>query len=191
VLVDELRQVLDDPNNAAYLPYVIEEAYRREYRPLTDLINAVSVGLAQALNWGAFLSYSCADWMPFVSTSAMQTAAKGSFADELRFRAQQRACRIWNVAAMASGFNQPVHSDALVLMIDGSDDPATPPRYAEEELPYLTSAKLIIVRGAGHAEELPCTDRLILQFVRSLSVEGLPNTSCQNSFRRPPFATSG
>lgn len=190
VFVDQLRQVLDDSNNAAYIPYVIERAYRGEYGPLTELINAVSIGLAQALNWGAFLSYSCTDWIPFVSATEMKAASIGSFADELRVLAQKRACSIWKVPPMPSAFNQPVRSDAPVLMIDGSDDPATPPRYAQEALPYLPNAKLIIVQGAGHAAELSCTDRLIVQFVRSGSAKSLPTASCQSSFRRPPFATS-
>lgn len=190
VFVDELRQVLDDPNNAAYIPYIIEKAYGGEYTPLSELISAVSLGLAHALNWGAFLSYSCSDWIPFVSSSEMTAAAKGSFATNLRYLAQRRACSIWNVPAMPPSFNSPVHSDVPVLMISGSDDPATPPHYAREELPYLPNGKLIIVQGAGHAAELPCTDRLVVQFVRQRSARSLPTSLCRGSFRRPPFATS-
>jgi len=191
VFVDQMRQVLDDPNNAAYIPYIIDKAYNREYGPLVEMINAVSLGLANALNWGAFLSYSCSDWMPFVTASEMTAAAQGSFADELRFMAQKRACLIWNVPPMPPDFNKPVTSAVPILMIDGSDDPATPPRYAQEELPYLKNAKLIIVEGAGHAEEHACTDRLIVQFIESQSGANLPSASCKNSFARPPFATSG
>ena len=190
VFVDELRQVLDDPSNAAYIPYVIENAYNRDYSPLSELINAVSLGLAHALNWGAFLSYSCADWMPFVSRSEIERTGKDSFADGLRYLAQHRACSIWDVPPMPPSFNAPVHSDAPVLMISGSDDPATPPSYAEAELPYLPNGRLIIVKGAGHAAELPCTDRLIIQFVRLQSAKPLANASCESSFRRPSFATS-
>ena len=76
----------------------------------------------------------------------MKAAARGSFAEELRFFAQRRACAIWNVPALPRSFNEPVSSNVPVLMIDGSDDPATPPRYAEEELPYLTDANLIVCR---------------------------------------------
>ena len=136
------------------------------------------------------LSYSCADWIPFVSPSEIENAAKDSFADALRFHAQQHACTLWNVPAMPRNFNEPVRSSTPVLMIEGSDDPATPPRDAQAELPYLTNAKLIVVQGAGHAEELPCTDRLIVQFIRSGVTADLGASSCENSFKRPPFATS-
>ncbi len=190
VLVDELRQVLDDPSNAAYIPYIIERTYDRDYGPLAELINAVSVSLARVLNWGAFLSYSCADWMPFVSPSRIERAGRYSFADSLRYLAQKRACSIWNVPPMPPRFNAPVRSNAPVLMISGSDDPATPPSYAAAELPFLPNGRLIIVKGAGHAAELPCTDRLIVQFVGLRSAKHLRNASCQNSFKRPSFATS-
>ena len=46
VLVDELRQVLDDPNNAAYIPYIIEKAYNGDYGPLAVMVEAVSLGLS-------------------------------------------------------------------------------------------------------------------------------------------------
>lgn len=41
---------------------------------------------------------------------------------------------------MPSSFNDPVYSSVPTLLISGSDDPATPPRYASEELPYLHRA---------------------------------------------------
>ncbi len=189
VLVDRLRQALYDPENAASVPFVIERAYRGDYIPLGDLVNGMSLVLTAAVNGGAFLSYTCADEMPFISKASVQAAAAHSFAGDLRIRAQRRACAIWNVRPMPKNFNDPVRSDVPILMIMGSDDPTTPPRYAEEELPYLRNAKAVTVRGAGHTISTPCTQRLMVQFVRTRSAKGLDGSQCSTTFTLPPFAT--
>ena len=91
---------------------------------------------------------------------------------------------------MPAAFNQPVVSDLPILMIDGSDDPATPAKYAQAALPYLHDAKLVIVKGAGHVTETACTDKLVVQFVHARSAAGLNVNRCTSAFTMPPFATS-
>jgi pimeloyl-ACP methyl ester carboxylesterase len=76
------------------------------------------------------------------------------------------------------------------LMVSGSDDPASPPRYAEAELQYLPNAKEVLVHGAGHATETACTDRLMVEFVRAASARGLDVSRCKAAFTPPHFATS-
>lgn len=190
VLVDRLRTALYDPENAAYVPYVVERAYHADYAPLGDLINGLSLALAGALDYGAFLSYTCADEMPFISENELKAAAAHSFTGDLRFRAQQHACSIWNVPPMPPSFNALVRSDLPILIVTGSDDPATPPRAAAEEMPYLRNAKQVVVRGAGHTTETPCTDRLIVRFVRARSARGLDVSRCSAAFTPPRFVTS-
>lgn len=188
VLVDRVRQVLYEPTNAAYLPSVIEAAYRKDYAPLADLVGGMSILFGHALDYGAFLSYTCADEMPFISEEAVKTAAAGSFAGDLRLRAQQRACAMWNVPPMPPSFNDVVRSDVPTLIISGSDDPTTPPGDARRALPYLRNAKQVVVRGAGHTTETPCAERLIVQFVRASSAKGLDVSRCSAAFKTPRFA---
>ena len=190
VFVDQLRHTLYDPQSAAYIPYVVERAYHFDYAALAQFIDTISQLLTLSVNNGAYLSYSCADLMPFVDEAQVKAAAAHSFAGDLRVRAQQRACALWNVPPMPASFNDAVRSDAPVLMISATDDPVTPPRYAEEALRYLPNGKEVLVQGAGHATETPCTDRLIVQFVTKNSAKGLPVAQCTTTFHPPPFATS-
>ena len=190
VFVDRLRQVLYDPENAASVPFVVERAYHADYAPLGRVVNVVSLGLAHALDWGAFLSYTCADETPFISEDHVKAEAAHSFARDLRLRAQQKACSIWHVPAAPPNFNDIVRSAAPILIVSGSDDPATPPRYAAQALPYLPNAKRVLVRGAGHATETSCTGRLIVQFVRARSAKGLDVSRCSAAFTVPHFDTS-
>lgn len=190
VFADRLRQMLYDPEGASFVPFVVEQAYRGNTVPLAHLIDLVAVGLDRDLAMGAWLSFTCADWNPFLDESAVRDAAARSFAGDLRIRAQQQACKNWNVPAMPSSFNRPVESDVPILMIGGSDDPATPVKYAQQALPYLKNAKLAIVKGAGHVTETPCTDELVVQFVRAGTANGLDVHRCTTAFAMPPFATS-
>jgi pimeloyl-ACP methyl ester carboxylesterase len=91
---------------------------------------------------------------------------------------------------MPPSFNAIVRSDVPTLVISGTDDPATPPQYVARQMPYLTNAKQVLVRGAGHATETPCTDRLITAFVRAGTAQGLDVSRCSAAFDPPRFATS-
>ncbi|HEX8807323.1 MAG TPA: alpha/beta hydrolase, partial [Candidatus Aquilonibacter sp.] len=190
VFVDHLRQTLYDPDAASYIPLAIDRASRGDTVALATLINLAAVGLNEDLTNGAWFSYTCAEFVPFLDQAAIDSAAAHSFAGDLRIEAQRKACTIWNVPAMPANFNDPVRSDAPVLMISGSDDPATPPQYAAAAAKYLPNARIVLVQGAGHAAETPCTDELIVQFVRAQSANGLNVDKCSAAFTVPKFATS-
>jgi pimeloyl-ACP methyl ester carboxylesterase len=190
VFVDNLRHVLYWPPQAAYIPYIVERAYRGDYVPLGTMIQSTTQGLAEDVNAGSNLAYTCREWIPFISARAVREQASRSFAGDLRIRAQQHACAIWNTPPMPASFNEPVRSNAPVLMISASDDPATPASYATRALRYLPNGKQVIVRGAGHSSESACTDRLIVQFVRANSARGLDVDQCTTAFTLPSFATS-
>ncbi len=190
VFVDQVRHILYVPKAAAYLPYIIERAYRRNYAPLANMIQTVAVGMEQGMPMGANLSYTCSDWMPFLNPAQVASARQHTFAGDLRIRAQQHACAIWNVRPMPPAFNNPVRSNVPVLMILGSDDPATPPTYGLQALRYLPNGRAILVKGAGHGADDACTDALLLAFLKHDSAKNLDVDRCSASFALPPFVTS-
>lgn len=190
VFADRLRQALYTAEPAAFVPFIMEQAYRGDYVPLGRMIEAVTQGLGNQIDLGLNLSVTCAEDLPFITEDAVRRTSAGSFEGDARIRAQQRACKIWNVQPVPSNFNQPVRSNAPVLMISGTNDPATPPNYATRELRYLPNGKQILVKGASHGDDTPCTDRLKTEFVLAGSVRGLDGASCTASFHRPPFVTS-
>ena len=190
VFADQLRHTLYDNEGAAYVPYIIEEAYRGNTAPLAELMNAEArwndVGLALGLN----LSVTCAEDLPFITESALARASAGTFQGDTRVRAQQHACDIWNVRRAAASFVQPVRSDAPILMISGADDPATPPQYATEALRYLPNARQIVIPHATHDSESACTDALIVEFVHARAAKHVDGGRCAATAHRPPFAYS-
>jgi pimeloyl-ACP methyl ester carboxylesterase len=190
VFAERLRQLLYDPETASYLPFIVERAYARDYAPLATMIEAVARGLAGELAQGLNLSVTCAEDIPFITESETARTSAGTFEGDVRVRAQQSACRIWNVAAVSARFIEPVRSDAPILMISGTDDPTSPPQFAEKALPYLRNARILLIRHAAHATQTACGDAAIVDFVRRGTAKGLDLARCGGAYERPAFATS-
>lgn len=190
VFADRLRQLLYDPAGAAYVPFIIERAYFGDYGPLATMIDAVTQSFDQLVAMGLNLSVTCAEDIPFITESDVLSTSANSFEGDVRVRAQQRACRIWNVRPAPAAFNEPVRSDAPIFMISGTDDPASPAQFAQEALPYLPNARILLIAHGSHGTETACGDRLIEAFVRAGSAKGLDLASCQTAYHRPRFATS-
>lgn len=190
VFVDRLRQLMYDPHGAAAVPYIMHEARTGNTIPLGDALAGASVAFSQALNLGAFLSYSCSEWIPFLDETRVRSAASASFAGDLRIGAQRAACAAWNVPSMPANFDTPVTSDIPALLITGSDDPATPPWSAQQELPYLHNGRQVVVKGGGHGNESPCIDALVVTFVQKLSANGLDVDHCSVPHAQLPFYTT-
>ena len=190
VFFARLLEALYEPDVAAYLPVIIEHAYRGDYMPLSLLIEEIAQQGASSGARGLNLSVVCAEDIPFLTESAIASTSVGTFQGDARVRALQHACGIWNVHPVSSNFVDPVRTNAPILMIDGTDDPVTPPVYAREALPYLPNAHLMIVRGGSHDSDSPCIDAIADRFVRQRTAAGLNLGGCAASYQRPPFATT-
>jgi pimeloyl-ACP methyl ester carboxylesterase len=188
VFADRLRQAMYSTEGAALVPVILEHAYRGDYEPLGWLIQQITMSFGEDA-MGLNLSVTCAEDIPFITEADIARTSAGTFQGDTRVRAQQHACAIWNVRPVARAFNQPVRSDAPILMISGADDPASPPDLGRAALRYLPNARQILIPHAAHEIELACADRLIVEFVRARSAKKLDTAACAASFHRPPFLT--
>ena len=188
VFADRLRQAMYTSNGAALVPLVLERAYAGDAVPLGTLIQQVTQSLA-GVSTGLNLSVTCAEDVPFITEADIARTSAGTFMGDTRVRAQQHACAIWNVQPVSRAFVQPVRSDSPILMVSGADDPASPPQFGRAALRYLPSARQIVIPHASHEVDLPCADRLIVDFVRARSAKKLQTASCAASSHRPPFLT--
>ncbi|MDP9024950.1 MAG: alpha/beta hydrolase [Candidatus Eremiobacteraeota bacterium] len=188
VFAETLRHTLYSAN-AAYIPVVVERAYHRDYAALASLIDQVRQQFA-GMSAGLFLSVTCAEDIPFITEADVVRTSSHSFQGGERVRAQQRACRIWNVRAVPKSFIDPVGTDLPVLMISGTDDPATPPSYAKQAMTLLPNARMMLVKGASHQSDYPpCVYQAIASFVRSQSASQIGLEHCAAAYKRPAFAT--
>lgn len=190
VFADRLRQTMYSTDSAAYVPFVIDRAYAGDYVPLGTLIEDTTIGLDQIVPSGINLSVTCAEDVPFITEAEIAATSAGSFMGDSRVRAQQRACRIWNVKPVPASFQDPVRTSAPVLMISGADDPATPPIYSLQALKYFTNGMRVLIANASHDTEVPCMDALAERFIRESSTKHLDAAGCAGAYHRPPFAAS-
>jgi pimeloyl-ACP methyl ester carboxylesterase len=190
VFADQLRHTLYASEAAAYVPYIVDQAYRANYAPLAELVETATRFFGRGLSTGLNLSVTCAEDLPFITEAQIVRASAGSFQGDTRVRAQQRACAIWNVRRASPSFAQPVRSRAPILMISGAEDPVTPPSYGRDALRYLPNGRQLVIPYTGHDSESACTDALVVAFVRTRNAKALDASKCIGSSRRPPFATS-
>jgi pimeloyl-ACP methyl ester carboxylesterase len=190
VFVDRVRESLYEPEIAAFLPFAIERAYNYDYISLGKIIDQWSQFLAQGQDAGTNLAYRCAEFDPFISSTELHNQALHSFTGDLRVQAERQACAIWKVDPMPASFDDPVRSNVPILMLEGSDDPATPPESAEGAVKTLPNAKLLLVRGAGHGVFTRCAVDAMIQLIRNGSAASIQASSCNDSFKAPPFQTS-
>ena len=176
--------------DAAQLPVIVERAYHGNYAALAGLVEQMSRLFASAQATGLNLSVTCAEDIPFITEADVVRTSSNSFEGDVRVRAQQRACREWNVAPVAAAFVEPVRTSVPTLMVSGSDDPATPPSYAKQELAFLANARILLVQGASHSSDFPpCVYQTMAKFFRARSASGLDLVHCAAAYHRIPFAT--
>ena len=73
------------------------------------------------------------------------------------------------------------------LLLSGSNDPITPPRYAAQASQGFTHGLSLVVRGFGHGQLTdPCMAEVMAQFVARGSVSGL-DTRCTRKLAPMPF----
>ncbi len=190
VFAETVRHELYFPSGAAYMPVTVERAYHGDYAPLAVMVGQMALYFANVQANGLNLSVSCSEDIPFITEGDVAGNSAGTFEGDVRVRAQQRACKIWNPAPAPASFQEPVRSDAPILMISGSDDPASPPQYGKEALAYLPKGRQMLVSGASHDSDLPpCVDTILVAFVRARSAAGLGLSHCATKYNRPPFVT--
>jgi pimeloyl-ACP methyl ester carboxylesterase len=187
---DQLRSTLFRNDRAAYIPYIVAQAHRGNYGPVAELVEVAARSIAGGTAMGLNLSVTCAEDVPFIVEAQIVQSSAGSFEGDTRVRAEQRACKIWNVRQASPSFVQPVRSIGPVLIISGSDDPATPPSYGREALSYLPNGRQIVIPHTSHEIESPCVDALIVAFVHAHDARRLNASTCVGSFGRLPFAYS-
>lgn len=188
VFAETIRHQLYFPGGAASVPVIIERAYRGNYTPLAETVTQLVLLFGNILDNGLNLSTSCAEDIPFITEAQVTTSSAGTFEGDARVRAQQRACKLWNVEAVSAAYENPVRSEAPILMISGSDDPASPPDYGHDALAYLPNARQMLVPGASHDSDLPpCADAIVVAFVRAQSAAGLDLNHCAATYKRPAF----
>jgi pimeloyl-ACP methyl ester carboxylesterase len=191
-LAGVLRLLSYTAEYASLLPLLLHAAAEREdYAPLAGQFLLTERAYGEEVAVGMHNSVVCAEDVPFFDLKHLdRPRLAATFLGTALIDGLQTVCRVWPRGPVDQDLHAPLTSDVPALLLSGSDDPATPPAYAEQAERAFTHHLSIVMEGFGHGQlTVPCMDRVMAQFVERGAVEGL-DYSCAAAARPLAFFTS-
>ena len=181
VFADRLRIMLYSTRLSRRIPIVIHKAHEGDWTPFVGLAYELSRVVFDQLDVGAHLSGACTDDL------SPSTDVRGTFLGDYRRRMYHDACAAWPHARRPA-LDLVVTSRAPVLLVVGTLDPVTPPRFAAAVARTLPNATVLEVPNMAHAGADPCVERIITGFIGRGSMQGV-DMACLKGIALPPFVT--
>ena len=151
------------PETAALLPLSINAAANGDVAPLLGQERLLDADLAGDLNSGMSMSVICSEDADRLQDRPQDadTILGNRLIDSIKAQ-----CAVWPHGAMPNDFHAPLRSDRPVLILSGSRDPVTPPKYGDEIMQGLSNARHLVLKGQGHAVLVRgCMPKLVEQFI--------------------------
>lgn len=185
VMASSLRFLTYSSSTQAMLPLLVFEAATENYfERLASQMLIAATGLQQSIAQGMELSVICAEDFPFFPDDSDNSQY---LMGDLMLKASRIQCGIWPADPVAADFHEPVRSDIPVLLLSGELDPVTPPRYAEQLLPWFPNATHLVAPGQGHSVTgRGCLGKLVAEFIIAGSMEEL-DTACIKQLQTTPY----
>jgi pimeloyl-ACP methyl ester carboxylesterase len=188
-LAAAVRLLAYQPRSIALLPLVIHEAANDNFVPLAAQFQLTVTSLAEALALGMHNSVMCTEDLPFIDRDAIDFEALGkTFISAMQFEALETICSIWPQGPIDDDFNEPLATDIPVLLLSGTADPVTPPKYAEMALVEMTNHAHIINTHQGHGQiAAGCMPDVIADFIVTADPASLDDSCMERAFIMPFF----
>ncbi len=173
------------PETAALLPLLIHTAQvEGVFEPLAAqfYLNAgtLEASIANAMSY----SVMCTEDVPFYEDAQ---PVKDTFLGSTLVDGFREICRVWPAGEAPPDFQQPVYSEAPVLLLSGEVDPVTPPKYADLAAETLPNSLHVIAPGMGHnVVGRGCLPNLVAEFLVTGETAGL-DTGCVDRIQPFPF----
>lgn len=173
---------------AALLPLLLNSGAHGDFSALAAqslLLMRSYAGIAL----GMHNSVVCAEDVPFWGAIDRPRLA-ATFMGVAQVDALATLCGIWPHGPVDADLHAPLVSGVPTLLLSGSDDPVTPPRYAQLAAAQLSQARQLVLPGFGHGQlTVPCMDRVLADFLARPVVAAV-DAACLARARPMPFFTS-
>jgi pimeloyl-ACP methyl ester carboxylesterase len=183
-----LRLILYRPDVMSAMPLLIHQMSQGDYSRFAYYAYQVQRGIDTALSRGTQLSVLCAEDVPFIKESEIDSQTRGTFYGGARAHLFIKLCEGWPRGDMPAKYREPIKSDVPVLMLSGELDPVTPPQVATPLLKWLPNGRQVILRNATHFS-YECQDKLAREFIERGTAKDL-DVSCAAEIKRWSFLTS-
>jgi len=167
------------------IPSMVHKAFEGNYEPFAQLGVDTERMIRKMLAMGMLLSVTCAEDLDRISEKDIVEFTGGTFMGDGRVRRQKTVCEFWPRSLLPDNYGDPVSVGVPVLLLSGTMDPVTPPRWGEEAASHLPNSLHLVVPGS-HGVGGRCILSIQKRFLETGSVEGL-DVSCIQSTKLPRF----
>jgi pimeloyl-ACP methyl ester carboxylesterase len=181
-----ISRVLYSAERIHDLPLMIHLAFTGDYQPLAQKL---AVKPDNSIPKGVYLSIVCNEEIPKFDPAALPSASADTFLGSFRINREILACKQWPQGWLPKDYRIPVKSDVPALVMNGSLDHVTPPRYGEHVAQSLSNSKHLILPNRGHNDTDPCVAGIVTAFITAGNLKGL-DTSCLAKSEDLSFATN-
>jgi pimeloyl-ACP methyl ester carboxylesterase len=188
-LAAAIRLLAYQPRSIAIMPLVIHEAANGNFVPLAAQFQLTVSSLADALALGMHNSVMCTEDLPFIDSDAIDfEALERTYMGALQLEALGTICSLWPQGPIDDDIGQPLATDIPVLLLSGTADPITPPRYAELAMVELSNSRHIVNTHQGHGQVAAgCMPDVIADFIATADPAGLDDSCMERAFIMPFF----
>ncbi|WP_045857904.1 alpha/beta hydrolase [Teredinibacter purpureus] len=167
-----IRMSLYSADTLALMPLLLHEAYaNNNYAPLARNALLIIDQMDKLISTGMHNTVMCTEDAPFLDRDTLhpdvyaETYMGGDLVGSMF-----DLCRDWPIGPIDEAFKTAVKSDKPVLLLSGSVDPITPPRYAEKAAEHLSNSVHVVGQGLGHGmAQQGCVPTLMAKFIDSAS----------------------
>jgi hypothetical protein len=174
-----------------WIPVFIHWAANGHFAPIAEFTADYMYGINQDLMDGMLLCVTCTETIPFIDFVAARARTQGTMMGTYRLDQQQRACELWVRGDIPAGFHDLLQLDIPTLLVNGENDPTTPPVNGQILSTYLQNSMYLVIPNAGHGINDVmdnCLEGIFALFFNQASVANI-NPACVYTHTRPPFVS--
>ncbi len=167
------------------VPRLIHRAFRGDFDAFAQRGIEVSRSLRHIIAIGMLLCVTCAEDIPRIEPKLIPLETANTFYGDGRVRQQIAMCAFWPRSELPEDFGDPVSVEIPVLLLSGTLDPVTPPRWGETAASTLKNGLHLTVPGT-HGVSGPCLQSIIDELLETGATAAL-ETDCTQSLRMWQF----
>jgi pimeloyl-ACP methyl ester carboxylesterase len=166
------------------VPLMIQRAWEGNFDLLAQRGLEGNRGLRQELAFGMLLCVTCTEDLARIRPDEIESATRGTFLRDFRVRSQMQMCRFWPKSDLEPNFGEAVSASIPTLLLSGSLDPVTPPKWGQEAARHLSNATHVVAPGS-HGVGGECIDSIVRSFLEN--PEQALDTRCVTELTRTSF----
>jgi pimeloyl-ACP methyl ester carboxylesterase len=186
---ESIRAMMYSQRQAERIPHMIHQAFLGHYRSFVESAVYTNRAIIDQLSIGLLMCVTCSEDIPFITSEEIVRETEGTFLGDVRVKDQIEACEFWPKTDLPQDNRQPVRVAVPVLLLSGTRDPVTPPRWGAEVHKNLARSIHVVYPGA-HGVGGSCIRGITKRFLDAGSEKDL-DISCSQIEKPQTFYIPG